>query len=117
MEKLQSEYQGDLNFLHAQAYDARDLEARLVEFKGIGPVTVNIFLRELRGIWKKAESLPSDLVLLAARDLGLTEASDRAQALADLQQVFRQVKSPPYRFADFESALVRLAKDWCRKRR
>ena len=77
MEALQERYGGDLNLLHSQAADARDLEARLEEFKGIGPVTVNIFLRELRGIWPKAQPLPGDLAVLAARNLGLTASPGR----------------------------------------
>ena len=35
---------------------ARDLEQTLLAFYGIGPVTMNIFLRELRPFWTKAGS-------------------------------------------------------------
>ncbi len=116
METLQERYAGDLNLLHQQAIDERDLESRLMEFKGIGPVTTNIFLRELRGVWEKADPLPSDLVILAARNLGLTPfvgqtTEERAQNLFDL----REACPEPLIFADFESALVRLGKEWCRK--
>ena len=96
--------------------DERDLESRLMEFMGIRPVTTNIFPRELRGVWEKADPLPSDLVILAARNLGLTPhagqtTEERAQLLFDLQEALPE----PLLFADFESALVRLGKDWCRK--
>jgi len=40
------------------ALDSKDLERRLIEFKGFGPTAVNIFLRELRGIWSKANPPP-----------------------------------------------------------
>jgi endonuclease III len=39
---------GSITSLYEKAKDAEDLEQRLLEFKGIGSVTVNIFLRELR---------------------------------------------------------------------
>jgi len=43
-------YRGNLNNLHKVAKSSRDLENRLLEFYGIGPVTVNIFLREMRAV-------------------------------------------------------------------
>lgn len=39
----------------------------------MGDVTVNIFLRELYGIWEKAETQPTHLVVLAAKKLGIVE--------------------------------------------
>jgi endonuclease III len=113
MEALEALYGGDLNALHAAARDPRDLETRLMALgKGIGPVTVNIFLRELRGLWPKADPLPSALVLLAAGNLGLTSTQDPQVALADLKRAI-----PPERFADNEAALLRLGKDYCRSNR
>lgn len=114
-ETLQERYAGDLNLLHQQAADERDLESRLMEFKGIGPVTTNIFLRDLRGVWEKADPLPSDLVILAARNLGLTSyagqtTEERANILFDLQEAFPE----PPRLRRFR---VRLGKEWCRKER
>jgi len=113
-EELQCLYHGDLTRLHEEAQGPRDLEAKFQALPGVGPVTVNIFLRELRGIWAKADPLPSDLALLAARNLGLVRSKDRAQALAELKEAVPE--SGPC-FADIESALVRLAKGWCRKGR
>jgi len=116
-DKLEREYHGDLNLLHDRAKDPQELEKRLLEFKGIGPTTANIFLRELRGVWEKAKPLPSDLALLAAQNLGLIETEDPAQALEELQQLFQRAAPRPshFSFSDFESALVRLGKGWCRK--
>ena len=64
-----------------------------MEFKGVGPVCVNIFLRELRGIWNKAKPKPSKIAVEAARKIGLKNIE-------------------PY-----ESALVRLSLEYCKKRR
>ena len=103
-------YSGNLDMLHAMASDARDLETRLKGLgKGIGDVTVNIFLRELRNIWEKAEPLPSELVLAAAKDLGLiaTASKDRCDALASLKNKWRNEGNRPEDFADFEAALLR----------
>ena len=59
MESLQERYQGSLERLQAAAADSDDLERRLMDLApGIGPATVNIFLRELRGIWPKADAAP-----------------------------------------------------------
>lgn len=52
---LLEKYKGNLNTLHESARNSRDLEKRLMEFYGVGPVTANIFLRELRPYWKKAD--------------------------------------------------------------
>ncbi len=116
MERLKGRYRGDLNALHKEAADPQDLEARLLEFKGVGPVTVNIFLRELRGIWEKAQPLPSDLAILAARNLGLIASpgqtrEEKVRALSHLEEAL------PEGLPDLESALVRLGKGWCRKER
>lgn len=104
-------YGGDLNRLHRAAIDAADLEAKLKALgKGIGDVTVNIFLRELRGIWEKAEPLPMPLVVAAAKEQGLVpkELADRRQALAILRERWEAERSRSLDFADFEAALVRL---------
>ena len=94
-------YAGDLNALHAAARDARDLEQRLKALgKGIGEVTAGIFLRELRGIWSKADPAPSALVLLAARHLGLLARGPQTtqRALASLRSAWRRARSPfPFR--------------------
>lgn len=92
MRKLVEEY-GDLEEVHRMAVDARDLEARLKEFKGVGPMAVNIFLRELRGIWKKADPKVSDIAVNTAKKLGIRDPK-------------------PY-----ESALVRINLQYCKRRR
>jgi len=64
-ETLIREYRGRLSRLHEVAADPADLEARLLRFYGVGEITANIFLRELRPIWRKADPKP----LPAVRDL------------------------------------------------
>jgi len=48
---------GTLTNLLAQARTASELSGRLQEFKHIGPVTVRIFLREVRPIWYRRSTL------------------------------------------------------------
>jgi len=93
--KMLKEKYGDLERLHAESSSPTDLERRLQEFKGVGPVGVNIFLRELRGIWEKAKPEPSPLAVATAQKIGLNpEDAER-----------------------YESQLVRLNLEYCKKRR
>ena len=93
--KTLKEKYGSLERLHSESSSPSDLEKRLKEFKGIGPVGVNIFLRELRGIWGKAKPNPFPLAVLTAQRIGL-----------DLEEVER-----------YESQLVRLNLEYCKKHR
>jgi len=99
-------YQGDLNKLHREAKDSKDLEKRLQSLYSVGPVTANIFLRELRGVWKKASPSFSPFVLLAKRHLGIK---------GDLLEFWQKNKIKGYNFVHFEAALLRLGKDYCYK--
>lgn len=47
---LKDQY-GSVTGLLARATGPRDLARRLQQFKGVGPVTTRIFLRDLRGTW------------------------------------------------------------------
>jgi endonuclease III len=91
MNELKKKY-GDLEELHRQSSSPKDLEKRLQELKGVGPVGVNIFLRELRGIWEKAKSKPSKLATVVAQRICLENIES------------------------YESALVRLSLEYCKKR-
>ncbi len=119
-EMLNNRYCGDLNRLHEEAHDPGDLESRLMEFKGVGRVTVNIFLRELRGIWQKADPLPGDTVIIAAHKLELTSLEGRTDEekriiLDELKRLWEQA-ALPYRFSDFEAALVSFGTELRRKK-
>lgn len=121
MGNLKDRYRGDLNFLHELAKDSKDLENRIKGLgKGIGEVTANIFLRELREIWSKADPLPQDLVVRATRSLGFTKHAgitdeERRLILEDLKSVWEKHRVKGFDFADFEASLVRLGKNFCRK--
>lgn len=69
-EKLIADYGGSLTKLHNLAKDERDLEERLLDFYGVGVVTTNIFLRELRPYWKNANPEPLVIVKELARRCG-----------------------------------------------
>ena len=107
---LTETYGGDLVNLHTVAAGTEDLEQRLMSLaKGIGSVTVNIFLREMRGIWSKAEPLPSDLVVMAAKARGIVPKSlrDRGRVLVLLQGAWKEAGRRKRDFPDFEAMLVR----------
>jgi endonuclease III len=92
MEELKTKY-GSLEELYAKASSPEDLERRLQEFKGVGPVAVNIFLRELRGVWNKAKPKPSKMSVETAQRIGLKNIEL------------------------YESALVRLNLEYCKRER
>jgi hypothetical protein len=70
-EMLLAEYGGSLGRLHGAAADSRDLEVRLQRFHGVGPVTANIFLRELRPFWLKARPGCLPVVHELAKEAGI----------------------------------------------
>lgn len=80
-DRLITEYGGSLKRLHARAVDSRDLEARLDRFHGVGPVTVNIFLRELRPRWPKADPEPLPRVKSLAHRFGIDLRRHRRQSM------------------------------------
>jgi endonuclease III len=71
--KMLKEKYGDLENLHQTASSSDELEKCLLEFRGVGPVGVNIFLRELRGIWEKAKPKPSVIAVAMAQKIGLDQ--------------------------------------------
>lgn len=83
----------NLEQLHAESSSPADLESRLQEFRWVGPVGVNIFLRELRGIWKKAKPNPSPIAV----DMTQKNSLD------------------PKEVEHFESQLIRLNLEYCKK--
>ena len=117
MASLKEHYQGSLERLHTAAADGSDLEQRLINLApGIGPATANIFLRELRGVWAKANPRLSPLAQLAGEHLRLLPPGlSPGEALAALEAKWRQQPVTPQDFADLEAALVRLGRDYCRK--
>ena len=70
-EMLLDQYEGSLKKLHDMSDSNADLEAELLAFYGVGPVTANIFLRELRPYWRKADPKPLPIVNEVAKRIGL----------------------------------------------
>ena len=117
MQNLIKNYGGSLCRIHKEALDSRDLERKLEDLgKGIGDVTISIFLREMRDVWGKADPAPTSLVVLAAKNLGIVKETGE-DALAQLKRFWLKNKVEGKSFANFETALLRLGKDFCRKRR
>jgi endonuclease III len=116
MQNLVKKYNGSVTILYAKASDMRDLEKRLKDLgKGIGDITVSIFLRELREIWKKADPDPTGLVVLAAKNLGIIKEEAVENILTQLKDFWFRNKVSEKSFINFETALLRLGKDFCRK--
>jgi len=113
---LKVRYRGSLKLLHEKAADSLDLEKRLKELgKGIGDVTVSIFLRELRGIWSKADPKPTPLVISAAKNLGIIKNESPEKAKKELIRFWEKNRVKGMSFVNFETALLRLGRDMRRK--
>ncbi len=91
-ETLLADYRGSLNHLHEAARDAGDLEDRLLAFYGVGPVTTNIFLRELRPHWAKADPAPLPVIEELAEKLDIDLGRYRRKSL-----VFARVEAGLFR--------------------
>lgn len=118
MRNLTEKCDGSLKLLHKRASDPHDIESKLKDLgKGIGDTTVNIFLRELRGILEKARPEPSSLVTLAARNLGITRKAKGQVTLEELERFWQRNKTRERSFTNFETTLLRLGKDFYRKGR
>ena len=89
---------GNVEAVHARAATPADLEAALLAFKGVGPVTLSIFLRELRGVWDKADPPLTKVEVLAATRLGLTRSRRPSHALAELEELWSTHSVPGYDF-------------------
>jgi len=85
--------QGDLERIHSKARSPSELEALLMEFKGVGPVAVNIFLRELRGIWAMAAPKPSRFAIEVAQRLRVKRVDDVESQLVRIRLEFCKRKA------------------------
>lgn len=116
MKNLVEKYNGSLTLLYNNASDTLDLERSLKKLgKGIGDVTVSIFLRELRDIWEKANPNPTNLVILAAKKLRIVRASSPGNILKQLKIFWSENKVEGKSFINFETALLRIGKDYRRE--
>jgi endonuclease III len=90
---------GSLENLYNLSSDTKDLERRLREFKGIGAVTTQIFLRELRGVWQINP-----------------EVSDKAKSVAEnLDTNLQEFEGE--KLSRVETALVKLGIKYCKRKR
>jgi endonuclease III len=118
MQNLMKRYDGSLTLLYNEAFDVHDLEKRLKDLgKGIGDVTVSIFLRELRDVWEKANPNPTSLVVLAAKKLRIVRKEAIENVLKQLKSFWSKNKVVGKSFINLETALLRLGKDFCRKKK
>ena len=118
MKNLKTNYDGSLILLHEKAADSLDLEKRLKELgKGIGDITTSIFLRELRGIWSKADPKPTPLVISAAKNMGIAKTENPEEALKELKKFWNRNKVKNKSFVNFETSLLRLGKDMRRSKK
>lgn len=116
MRNFMEKYDGSLNLLHNKASNAKNLENKLKDLgKGVGDVTVSIFLRELRDIWEKAKPNPTSLVISAAKNLGIVKEETDENVLKQLEGFWAKNRAAGESFINFETALLRLGKDFCRK--
>jgi hypothetical protein len=101
---LYSLYRGDMNELHSRAKDSTDLERRIKSLgKGIGDVTLSIFLREMRWCWGKAKPRATPLERAAMKKLGIKDVEKFAEERGvDIVRL--------------ETALVRLGKELRRRK-
>ncbi len=96
--RLKENY-GSLENLYNQSSDTEDLERRLEEFKGIGTVTTQIFLRELRGVWQISPGI-SEKAKSVAENLGINLQEFEGEKLSRV-----------------ETALVKLGIKYCKRKR
>jgi endonuclease III len=98
-------HSGDVAAIGRQVVDPKKLVATLEELPGFGPVTIALFLRELRGVWPGARMALDARAAEAARHLGLIGGRGHD----DLAQIERLAQKSGCDVRDLEAALVRLA--------
>jgi endonuclease III len=118
MQNLLQTYGDDLNTVHEQSQNSENLMKRLQALgKGIGPITVQIFLRELRMIWEKAQPPLGSFTLQCIRNLALLKENltDNDIILKQLLEMWKRAGKSSEDFPVFETALLRVGKGFCHK--
>jgi len=101
-EVIRDRYDGQAAVIGRRFAAYPDLRAALDALPGWGPVTVRLFLRELRGTWPGADPPLDERAAAAARHLDLTSARAGLTGLAGL------AAGSGLDVRDLESGLVRL---------
>lgn len=114
MHNLVEKHNGKLTNLYEKSCNPQELENMLKSLgKGVGDVTVSIFLRELRCVWDKAKPNPTNLVILAAKNLGIVNKKSSQDVLQQLEMFWTENAVAGKSFVNFETALLRLGKNYC----
>ncbi len=101
-EIIDDRYDGQVGLIGRRFAAYPELRAALDALPGWGPVTVRLFLRELRGVWPAAGPPLDERAAAAARHLGLDSAGPGVTGLAGL------AAACGLDVRDLESGLVRL---------
>lgn len=83
-ELLLDRWSGDLRELRDEAGgDPKAIRGLLTEFKGMGPVGADIFLREVQAVWPQTAPYLDDRVVRGAEKVGLPSSADTLSGLVD----------------------------------
>jgi endonuclease III len=97
---LLERWHGDLRTLRDEAdADPKGIRKSLTEFKGIGPVGADIFLREVQAVWPQVAPYLDGRVIRGAEKVGLPSDVRKLAALVD----------GPGELARLSAALVRVS--------
>jgi len=99
-------YGGQVAVIGRSFPDYQQLRRALDVLPGWGPVTIQLFLRELRGVWPGAKPPLDQRAAAAAGHLGLADPGARQHDLPALTRLAGESEMDP---RDLEGGLVRLA--------
>jgi hypothetical protein len=105
-QRIDELYGGRVGDIPRRAADPEGIAAELDALPGWGPVTVGVFLREMRGVWPGVDPPLDKRAAAAARHLGLISRERGRPALDRVRDIARVAGLD---FRDLEAALVRLA--------
>jgi hypothetical protein len=108
VEQVQDRCGGDLRRLRKEADgDVKQIKAALQDFKGLGPVGVDIFLREAQVCWPELRPYVDKRAKAAAKALGLPSKPGDLAALVDDDDVARLVAALVRTVLDKDAAEVK----------